>query len=372
MPFILLGLAFFCFYIAYFFYKRKRCIYLQRDYSQVIPKNASYEYLHKQEVSCQRELDLASFSKLDSIYFIHGTFVGSDPFQIISLLERLLPRIDKKYFNKLKETSKKGHDFMNKDFGNFSKAHADYINEKLARPHFAESFTWSSGNDHYSRVQGMFDLLDELIQKPVKNKKILLLGHSHAGQIFSLLSQFLNNENFRKKLIEIFDKNDQAKSLHKKIVLLKSYQLDFVTLGTPARYDWKLSRNIRVLHFINHRGDDLLGGEVKGFFNTKDGDYIQQWGVSGSDMLSAVPLQKNINKSLDPILGKGCDLDLLLNNIKKRNRLHSHGHHLFVDYADGSKTPNFLKSFFGHGVYTKLDLLPFHLYYIHKKYYAKK
>ena len=46
---------------------------------------------------------------------------------------------------------------------------------------------------------------------------------------------------------------------------------------------------------------------------------------------------------------------------------HNQGHHFLVDYGDQGKYPNFTKTIFGHAIYTKLDLMQFHLKLILKQ-----
>ena len=45
------------------------------------------------------------------------------------------------------------------------------------------------------------------------------------------------------------------------------------------------------------------------------------------------------------------------------------GHHYLVDYDDSSKYPNFLGTIFGHGCYTKIKYMKFHLNYICEYFY---
>ena len=75
------------------------------------------------------------------------------------------------------------------------------------------------------------------------------------------------------------------------------------------------------------------------------------------------------NKALEPFLGAGSNLEILRKKIPFKNRLHTDGMHLLVDYGDKSRLPNFVKTAFGHGTYTRLKYMPFLLATIREKFY---
>jgi hypothetical protein len=215
----------------------------------------------------------------------------------------------------------------------------------------------------------MFDLIIHIANRHQEKKRILLIGHSHAGQIFALLSQILKNRKLKKQILEAFGDTMDIAKIESSLKIVGLLELDIVTLGTPARYKWDTGRKIRLLHFINHRTKDLLGGTFSGATFTRDGDYIQQWGIAGSDMSSLIPFEKDMNEKLDDILGVGNNLEVLRKNILLRRRLHNQGHHFLVDYGDQRSYPNFLKTIFGHGTYTKIIHLKFHFYHIVQRFY---
>ena len=98
-------------------------------------------------------------------------------------------------------------------------------------------------------------------------------------------------------------------------------KFNFVTMGTPARYKWFAHENLKVLHLINHRGEEIIGGSSKFFMNTKSGDYIQQWGVEGSDMKSPSISEQKLNERLDELLGIGHSLEVMALRLKEKRRL---------------------------------------------------
>lgn len=366
------------FIFLFYLYKKKKAKYLAQDYSEILPKESTYEYVPSEEVHRLKLNDIEDKiyegeklvkHKVDSLYLLHGTFVGDDPFHIIGLIKRTFPKLGDKFIGKFKEQTKKGQNLFAKDIGNFVDTHEHIIEKMVNNNLTVNNFTWSSGNHHYARIEGMFKLIEQLNEKQNSGDRVMLIGHSHAGQIFALLSQLLKNKQFQKDLFEIFSPQIDKNIIKKSLLKIQSMKLDFVTFGTPARYRWELSKQMRLIHFINHRSKDLYGGAPSGAVFTKSGDYIQQWGVSGSDMISPIVHEKVINERLDLILGKGANIELLKENISLRKRLHNQGHHYLVNYNDASKYPNFFKTIFGHGGYTKFEHLRFHFNFINKRFY---
>jgi len=354
---------------------------LLQDLSNAIPENASYEFIQNDKFlefqkspmakhSLFHELKILKRNHVKGIYLVHGTFVGDDPFHIISMIENNTPENSKKMIGLIKDQTKKAGDFFTKDLGNFTTDHVEKLESACKKEINIHNFTWSSANHHYARVKGCLDLIESITQDGYKSKdKILLIGHSHAGQIFSLLGQMIHNKNMRNFIFEVLNANNvQTKKYIPLIKNISKLHFDFVTLGAPKRYPWTTPKNMKIMHFINHRSNDALGGNIKGFINTKDGDYIQQWAVQGSDIISPIKSEKIINEQLDQMLGVGSKLELFKQNVQLRHRLHNEGHHLLINYGDNSLTPNFVKTGFGHGVYTKVELLSFHFHLINKNF----
>ena len=343
MP-ILLIIPFLIFFVIVFFifvYLRRKQKYqatLLPDYSSAYPKDASYRIVSKDEFRHFSSKKL----KLDKIILLHGTFVGDDPFRILSVVENLSTPIA----NQIRKQLKKQQNIVAKDLGNFTSLHCQKIKEKTNVE--CENFVWSSGNNHFSRVEGVLKLIDLLTNDEAK--EIALIGHSHAGQLFSLLTLLINNKMFKQKMEEILGISIETSMLTKK-------KFVFLTLGTPPRYNWDLSHKMKLIHVINHRGQDALAGSLTGLLNTRDGDYVQQYGIEGSDMLSVNPKELKMNQKLDTILGQGVNLKKLNENIKMKRRLHTKGKHYLIDYKDNSLTPNCFVTIFGHGVYTKFENL---------------
>lgn len=333
---------------------------LEQDYSSLVPKECSYQYkkFSAEEVDTKEINKNISKLNINHIYFIHGTFVGDDPFDIISFLERAFPSLAGSIIEKMKFQIKSGSNLFARELGNFHPKLIIRLKEICPAETNFENFTWSSSNHHIARLRGTLNLMRSIDRNTRPGERLLLFGHSHAGQLFTLLSQLLGKSHFSKQLKEILLIADvNSNELEHLILSCKKRKFDFVTLGTPVRYTWnnKTFQNSSLLHFINHRGSTPMGGGLASSITTKSGDYIQQWAVAGSDSKSPLKEDQKLNEELDLILGVGRDSAMLKRNIKFKKRLHKYGEHFLVDFNDNSKVPNSLLTIFGHGVYTKKD-----------------
>ena len=56
-----------------------------------------------------------------------------------------------------------------------------------------DRFDWSSGNDHLARAEAAVKLFNRLADLPIDlaTERLLLWGHSHAGNVFALLTNLL-------------------------------------------------------------------------------------------------------------------------------------------------------------------------------------
>ncbi|MDP7319270.1 MAG: hypothetical protein QF441_01615 [Bacteriovoracaceae bacterium] len=362
------------FLLAFWFYRKflyQKTKLLSSGQFEKKSQDCSYEFIDYETFltlvkKSERKNQDNLFKDFSHIYLVHGTFVGDDPFHILGILRKAFPKLSENYLNFIRKQTKFGQNLIARDLGNFIKQHIDLLEELTQNKSFIHNFTWSSGNHHYARAKAMFRLMRDIATRAKKGQKILLIGHSHAGQIFALFSLFLNNKEFRDVLVSLFAQEENIEELLYFVKDLKDYDYVFVTLGTPSRYQWQLTPNMQLLHFINHRGEGVLGGKSWGAAFTKSGDYIQQWAVAGSDMKSPIASEHRINLQLDEYLGVGTSLEQLRRNLVKRQRLHNVGHHYLVDYGDNGKIPNFLQTIFGHAVYTKMSFLNFHLILIKK------
>lgn len=340
------------------FFKKKPTATCFQNYENLIPPKATYAIKELTGIDRDQLNTLERLKKLDisGIYLVHGTFVGDDPFDLISLLERAFPNLNSTIISTIKKQTKNGQNLMIRDIGNFHPSLEKELKEKLDGAVSVHNFTWSSSNHHFARLKGVVELMRELKRNHSENEHLLLFGHSHAGQLFALISQLCDGKTISKQLINFLVETGIDKSeVESLIIFCSKLYFNFVTLGTPIRYEWILGRRTNLLHFINHRGNIPQGGSVTSSLTTKNGDYIQQWAVAGSDIKSPVKIEQAYNDELDLILGTGNELSLLRRNIKFKKRLHNLGHHYLTDFKDNSMFPNSLLTIFGHAVYTRKE-----------------
>ncbi len=314
-------------------------------------------------------------SGVRQITLVHGTFVGDDPVGVVEVLKKVYPTISKSLAASIRRIIKRQADHLLADNGNFTEDYASILGEATAIP--CERFHWSSENHHLGRLMGAARLAsyiaDVIIKKQVhSSQRILLLGHSHAGQVFALLAQLLEYEQFGYRLLEVLqDGGVDIVQLNANLATIRQISLDFTTFGCPVVYSWPDSGYYRLLHITNHRGSSHRSGGLRGILTTREGDYIQQLGILGTDAIAVTPQERKLNKKLDDLFGSGRDLKKWRENLKKRMRVSPHGKTFLINYGDESKSriPNFVSSFFGHGIYTRYEVMLYNLRIITEYFY---
>ncbi len=194
--------------------------------------------------------------------------------------------------------------------------------------------------------------------------RLLLLGHSHAGQLFALLTTLLENGEIAEQLYKVIEQSSQLGTkadLLRDLSTLKPIGLDMVTFGTPVRYAWGHYENYRLLAIVNHRSPV----DFTGLLTTRDGDYVQQWGAEGTDLPATFEFL--LNDSLDTVLDKGREPSLFIQGLANQERKNPHyadgtirTETLKIDYKDNADSilefldvAHCVKTLFGHGVYTE-------------------
>jgi hypothetical protein len=306
--------------------------------------------------------------QVSGIFFAHGTFVGLDPFSVARGIQAVFPRIGDSWIRKIQHLNRKQSNIIMRDLANFLPEYVALTESALGTVIPCREFRWSSGNHHAARLAGALDLIVRIGKfvtesSPRNGQRILLLGHSHAGQVFALFSHLLENTKIGQELIEIIEKSPIfSTDFLKYLPACRHVSVDFVTLGSPVIYPWPERSANRLMHVVNHRGHPYLAGRRRGAPFTLDGDYVQQWGITGSDFLAMTPSERRTNQALDKILGEGLNRSRWSTIRRNRTRVSPHGFTYLVDYADQSTIgPNFLATIFGHGIYTRFDVLEFNM-----------
>jgi hypothetical protein len=316
------------------------------------------------------------------IYLVHGTFVGGDATGMWLELSRLLPT----YGDALRQLSKKWVDAAVGEHGNFTarfvQRFEESLNDGAERPIHVRLFHWSSENHHIGRADAAVRLFDEL-DKQESQGRILLWGHSHAGNVFALLTQLLAADD---ETVDVFFKTAQVcfrnpmthridlplwpdvwRRLKDPNRALVAEKCDFVTFGTPIRYAWDANGYARLLHFINHRPGEGLPDYLCQFPPTLDdilhateGDYIQQLGIAGTNVPPGILSWRNFlaDRRLNRLLQRNLRLRDLHERLKLGMRVPEQGVTLLCEY--GMPTGNIARHHAGHAVYTQLHWLLFH------------
>ncbi|MEO2045700.1 MAG: hypothetical protein ABGX16_03905 [Pirellulales bacterium] len=369
-----------------------------------------------------------------AVYCVHGTFAGNDALGLMTELARVVPSLSKT----LSQFGKQTVDWVAGEMGNFTPAYVAAMESGLSagagRSIPVIRFNWSSQNNHIGRADGAVRLLKELAclaksltdsdrpepQGPAATAlasmplattapaaqsppRIVLWGHSHAGNLFALLTNLLAaNSTARKQFYRaarcFYRQNwsgriDMPAWLHGQQMLremqkigvrrdlpevqaklqqaasaLKRVALDVVTFGTPIRYGWSAAGHANLLHFVNHRPlpnrDEFLAPyplDPLRVLTAADGDTVQQIGIAGSNLYPNLLAWRTVLSDwrLGKLLEKNLPRERLLQRVSRGMRVPDTGTTLLVDYPDHESAVR--QRLLGHAVYTRLRWLPFHL-----------
>lgn len=300
-----------------------------------------------------------------AVVFVHGTFTGDDPMGIVRALQVLGSRLGPALERRVRRLVRAGTNAWLGEAGNFTPRYVQLFKDAIAQDILCEELVWSSENHHVGRLRGMLALITTLARLKEQIAmdppgRLLLIGHSHAGQLFALMSLFRDDEALARAIGEVAFSPEERRRLDAALAALGGLEVDFVTFGAPVRYPWGRQSAERLLQFVNHRGPGTLAGDWTGILTTKGGDYVQQIGVLGSDILALSGRDRQINRRLDDFLEVGLDLRRWQAALREKRRVSPFGLTLLVDYGDGGgRFPNAQRTLFGHGVYTRFDAMLF-------------
>ena len=347
---------------------------------------------------------LHSALSVREVVVVHGTFMGDDPFGVCEMMSSIADSVTplRKPLEfacaKLKERTTPFTQKVTRDVGNytpefgteFQKLVGDDPPVRLLQP------TWTGQNHHFARADLAVRLLCRLNElQPEESERILLWGHSHAGNAFALLSNLLAND--RATVAAFFETAEpklpphweQARSLllaapsphpWAKSVLIAAF-------GTPVRYGWDTAgygQLVHVLHHRNYQAEHPLitkpmfpPHSLPDTIKAKYGDWVQSFAIAGTDV--SAPTSIGANKKLTALLEAGLeppvhgfDTKLIvperIRNAcarwKTGTRCHADGLNLLVDYEPCGRTSTAMPieaALLGHGVATTVDWLPAHL-----------
>jgi hypothetical protein len=310
---------------------------------------------------------------VSQLYFLHGTFTGSDPFNVLPPFKSLMPQLAQQWEQIIESKMKRAVDLLARDLGNFLPDYVRLFQEASGGHVPCHTLHWSSANHHWGRLQGALRLIEDLHQRFPEGPegRILLIGHSHARQVFALFTQLLSDTSLGQDLWKLIDEEQLGTSDLPLIARRLSHgYYDFVTLGGPLRYPFATTDRMRFLHLVNHRGKGELAENMLNLWTTAGGDYIQQWGCPGSDTLATTHKERVVNRKLDALLGKGIDTRVWVHTVASRLRVGDVGQTLLIDYGDqGGFRINCLPTVFGHGIYTRYRVMLFNMELICRYFY---
>jgi hypothetical protein len=301
------------------------------------------------------------------VVFSHGSFVGDDPLALARRFEEAVPGLPElgALARKIRGLTRDGVSRLLGDLSNYT---ADYVTTfARATGIDAIEFVWSGENHHAARVHGAVRLARAIALHGggvtvQPGGRVLLVGHSHGGQLFAILSQLVARSHGHEDLVAAaHTRGEDLGAIEDHLALLRTCSLDVATFGTPLRYGWGRGAHLRLLHVVNHRGAPTRAPSLRGVLVTEHGDYVQQLGVHGSDFPAPTERERGLNARLDRVLGKGRDLRTWLRHLAHGARVAPQGQTVLVDYGDDARVvPNFFATGLGHAAYTRRDAMLFH------------
>ena len=317
------------------------------------------------------------------VYLAHGTFAGSDAFGLIGELGRLFPTAS----DAMRRVIKKMIDAAAHDIGNYTGQYARLFEEAInceGAAHIpVRRFHWSSENHHIGRADGAIRLIDELAAlELLPGQRVLLWGHSHAGNVFALCTNLLSRDT--EAIAHFFEATSvyyrwpvlgcvdipvwkQVREMLTSDRFPRNRPLDIVTFGTPIRYGWNADGYSKLLHFINHRPVTGLPEyqapfppTIENVMAALDGDYVQQFGIAGTNIMPSL-LQWRAwwaDNRLNRLLQPPQETHDPLERFRVGKRVPEAGTTLLVEY--GKPEGTVAQHFAGHAVYTQRDWLLFH------------
>ena len=348
------------------------------------------------------------------IVVVHGTFMGDDPLGIVEILKsvsRSVPVLSQKIDQLAAEVQKRTRPLTNsvsEDIANYTPKFGDEFQKLTGDDVKVERLepTWSSQNDHFARADLAVRLVCRLEDlRLAEDERVLLWGHSHAGNGFAILSNLLANH---RQSVESFfglveanavgtDRFGQHWKRARQILASGpsphplSRQIYIAAFGTPVRYGWDINGYRQLVHLQHHKKWDEKRPELtRPLFpphtphetvTAQHGDWVQAFAIAGTDV-PTLPGRK-MHDALAQILEAGLEeprhgFDTRFLFPKKvrdtcarwkaGTRCHADGLSLLVDYAFTQRKTKLLlpieQSVFGHGVATTIDFLPTHLGFI--------
>jgi hypothetical protein len=340
---------------------------------------------------------------VDAIYCVHGTFSGNDALGLMTELARFAPGLSES----LGRLGKQTVDAIAGETGNYTPEYVASFQAGLSagagRTIPVRLFNWSSQNNHVGRADGAVRLVNELASRAAampreqlqadQPPRVVLWGHSHAANVFSLVTNLLGSDSKSREEFFHATRSFFRPWMWGKVDLpvwesvrqllgeldhpLRRLKVDVVTFGGPVRYGWDTNGYANLLHFIHHRrppqGIEYQAPvpiETRRMLSGVDGDYIQQTGISGTN-LAPNPLAARTflaDWRLDKFLERDVPRESVLKRLEHGTRVPDEGVTLLVDYERDEGGIHY--HLLGHALYTRRKWLPMHCREVAVRFYG--
>ncbi|GIS63635.1 MAG: hypothetical protein CM1200mP2_58600 [Planctomycetaceae bacterium] len=124
------------------------------------------------------------------VLVVHGTFVGQDAGSVWAEIGRWAPAMR----DIITRRNKSWINAVVGDRGNYTDRYVELFESGINRPCepriAVERFDWSGENHHLGRADGAVRLVERL-QDLDPDQRVLLWGHSHAGNVFALATNLM-------------------------------------------------------------------------------------------------------------------------------------------------------------------------------------
>lgn len=329
------------------------------------------------------------------VYLAHGTLVGIDALGVLSELARSFPSAGKAVQGVIKRIVDK----VAGEAGNYTPSYARCFESSMHRSGRqripVQLFHWSSENHHLGRADAAVRLIAELASLKLKpSQRVLLWGHSHAGNVFALTTHLLAGN--RQAVDRFFEAAEiyyrwpvvgcvdvpiwkQVRDLLRgESQPFAGASLDLVTFGTPIRYGWDPNGYSRLLHFVNHRPRAGLPKyrakfppKLEDILDGADGDYVQQLGIAGTNVTPSLFSWRAwmADSRLNRLLQGDSLPQKTLERFKAGAIVPDQGTTLLVDY--GRPEGTIAQHHAGHAVYTGKRWLLFHAEEVVRRFYEE-
>lgn len=377
--------------------------FCHQNYPTVPASEPVFQKLIAMPAEAARFSELHTKLNVRRVLIVHGTFLGNDPLGLCDIMREigrsvpLASGVMNSLATTVEERTKAFSSSLPTELGNYSEDFRSLFQALTGPDPQIDLVSWSSQNHHLARADLAVQLVHRLFQiSPDEHQRILLWGHSHAGNAFALLSNLLANH--KESVAEFFDAfRGQPETYWTSVrdTLLRSpsphpiaSRLLIAAFGTPVRYGWDTNGYEHLVHVLHHRNYSqehptqtqplYPPHKIQDVLSAKYGDWVQAFALAGTDV--STPVAVAANASLDQLLTRGLnppevsvELKLIRSTRiqdlcgwwKTGTRCHQDGVNFLVEYdPSGRLTPlgnPIENSLLGHGVATSLHWLPAHV-----------